>query len=99
MNLLVITQLLRTIIINFIQKVYNRLRAHNINPYIYICISTLLSYLVIIFYYYFVLENLNIMSFYGSSFQALLSFDFLYQDLNYIINFFFRWFTSCHSID
>lgn len=61
MNLLVITQLLRTIIINSIQTVYNRLGANNINPYtIYISISTLLSYLVVLFYYHFVSEKLNI---------------------------------------
>jgi NADH:ubiquinone oxidoreductase subunit H len=61
MNLLVITQLLRTIIINSIQTVYNRLGANNINPCtIYISISTLLSCLVILFYYHFVSEKLNI---------------------------------------
>jgi hypothetical protein len=51
MNLLVITQLLRTIIINSIQT----LGANNINPYtIYIFINILLSYLIILFYYHFV---------------------------------------------
>jgi NADH:ubiquinone oxidoreductase subunit H len=61
MNLLVITQLLTTIIINSIQTVYNRLGANNINLYtIYISISTLLSYLVVLFYYHFVSEKLKI---------------------------------------